>query len=281
LNHMLALTSGFFTYEYPAHPVYGGLAAAWKPYEKLIHDQGGKISLQTRVKRIVIEGGKARGVIVTSPGKKDDELINGDHVVFAALPQHAFKQGLLKYDDFPSDYSKDLNEKFEQIKKASEPYDVSTVNVWVGLKKHMTDEDYLVILDNKGRSKAVMYMLSDLNPNTAPPGRQLLQFSSFDYKAPREYKLAQKHAAKVIKRMREVLPNFDREVDFVISSVSPNDFGELNNNMFGKPIYIKTKTPIDNFHFAGTQAGHVGMEGAMLTGAHVAEEIYGGKLIGV
>lgn len=276
LNHILALSSKLFTYVFPVHPKYGGLAALWEPYADIIRANGGEIRTETEVKKIVIEGGKAKGVILAN-----DEFVTADHVICNIAPHDAVNHHLLDLDAFPAEYKADVQSRIKATTKAAANFTVQTVNFVVALKKRITDLDYCTFVDEHGEVLGTIQTSSELAPRSAPPGKQKIQIHMYLDKTTWSHAVAEQYAAEVfMPRLRSLYPDIDRHIEFTMTYLSPpGTFATMMNQMFGNPVFIPEKSPIDNFHFVGMYGGSIGMEGILVSGARVAEDIVGEALV--
>ncbi|MBU1054345.1 MAG: FAD-dependent oxidoreductase [Proteobacteria bacterium] len=272
------LTTNQFSYCYPTHPRYGGFAAMYEPYADVIRESGGEIHTRALVKKITIEGGKTTGVIVERGGK--DQFIAADSVVCNVSPQVAYRIGLLDMGSFPNPYRDDFTQRVKTIEDGAKRYDVQIVNVHIGLKhKLVNTEAWIVILDDHGHAIGGIQTYSNLNPASAPKGKQLLYINTFLYKVPREFSVVEKYAADtVLPVLRSWISDFDENVEWMMAGFSPVVYAEYNQQMFSSHAKFENVTPVDNFYFAGMFTGRVTADGALRTGAEVAERVLGRKL---
>jgi len=276
---VMGLTTGMFSFVYPVHPKYGGLGALLEPYADYIREHGGEIHTNTAVKKIKVEGGKAKGVIVDRDGK--EEFVAADAVVCNVPPQLAYRTGILDLDSFPNAYKEDFLQKVKTIEEGAKRYEVQTLNVHVALKKKLTDSDSChLFIDNEGHSRAGMQIYTNYGTNSAPAGKQLLYLYAFLYKAPRDFAVAEKHLTGIIlPALRAWLKDFDKNVDWIMTSFSPVPYAQLNQQMFSSSEKFDVKTGAKNLYFAGMYAGLVGADGAMVIGVRAAEQILDRKIL--
>ncbi len=273
------LTTNQFSYCYPTHPQYGGFAAMYEPYANVIRENGGEVHTRALVKKITIEGGKAAGVIVERGG--EDQFIASDFVVCDVPPQVAYRIGMLDMGSFPSPYRDDFNKRVKTIEDGARRYDVQIVNVHIGLKRKLVSTDAeVVILNDNGDAVGGIQIYSNLNPASAPKGKQLLYIYTFFYKAPREFRVVERYAVDtVLPILRNWIDGFDENVEWMMAGFSPVVYAEYNQQMFSNHAKFENVTAVNNFYFAGMFTGRVTADGALRTGAEVAERILGRKLL--
>lgn len=275
----MGLSTGMFKYCYPTHEKYGGFGALIEPYADYIKEHGGEISTLTTVKKIKIEGGVARGVVIEKGGK--EEFVPADVVVCNVSPQMAVKYGVLDPQDFPEEYRQELLRKIDFIVEGAKRYEVSSVNVYMALRKQVTTNDsFVVFVDDMGHVLCGGQSYSIVNPASAPPGKQLWYMTMYLYKTPKDYKIAEKYVhEKVIPALRTWNPDIDTNLDWVLQNFSPIQYGELNQQMFSNSEVFEQVTPVKNFFFTGMYTGLVGADGAMVAGVKTAEKILGKELL--
>ncbi|MFH1188917.1 MAG: phytoene desaturase family protein [bacterium] len=85
----------FMEHKYGIYHVEGGTSAIPKAMARIIEEQGGTIHLNTAVKRLILKGRKAYGVLLTNKKRiyADDVIINAD---FAYAMTHLIPYGALK-----------------------------------------------------------------------------------------------------------------------------------------------------------------------------------------
>lgn len=275
----MGLSTGMFKYCYPVHKKYGGFGAMLEPYADYIRDNGGDICTNVTVKKIKVENGVAKGVIIDRDGK--EEFVGADVVVCNVSPQFATKVGILDADSFPSPYREDLLKKINTIQEGAKRYDVQTVNIHIGLKKQITDNDsFIVFVNDEGHVIGGAQSYTIYSPASAPPGKQLLYLTTYLYKQPRDYKIAEKYVHDLfLPAVRQWLKDFDENVEWIMTSYSPIPYAELNQQMFSSSEKFDIKTGIDNLYFAGMYTGLVGADGALVTGVRAAELILDQKIL--
>jgi len=279
LSLFMGLSTGMFKYCYPTHPTYGGFGALLEPYNDYILDNGGKIHLNTRVKEIKIENGITKGIVIESENGED--FIPADLVVLNASPQMATKYKMLNPDDFPSEYKKDFINKVNAIQMGAKRYEVTSLNVYMALKKPIIDNDsFVVFVDHDGHVICGGQSYSIVNPASAPKGKQLWYMTMYLYKQPKDLKLAQTYIEEgVLPALRKWCPDVDVNTDWVLTNFSPIQYGELNQQMFSNSETFDTKTPVDGLYFTGMYTGLVGVDGALVAGIKTAESILDKKLM--
>ncbi len=83
----------------------------------------------------------------------------------------------------------------------------------------------------------------------------------------------------VLPNLRMWIKGFDENVEWMMAGFSPVVYSEYNQQMFSSNAKFENVTAIDNFFFARMFTGRVTADGALRTGAEVAEHILGCKLL--
>ncbi|MHA1378469.1 MAG: phytoene desaturase family protein [Candidatus Helarchaeota archaeon] len=244
-----------------SYPI-GGSIAVPKAFLEGVKKYRGNIKTNARVSKIVIECNKVRGVIV------DDNFIESKIVISNA----GIKRTVLgltgeKYYEnayinkikslIPSNSS--LTFKFA-LKKQIIPKDYGMVNIFH--KNLLTSNNNSE--DDKAKSTGFMTMIpSNLDPNLAPPGKQLIIFGTL---APPRSMNWKKWTDKYYQEILENYPEIEDNIIFVDTS-TPNDLAKISGKQFG-PIEstalipsqsganrISSELPIEGLYVVGDSAG--------------------------
>lgn len=249
-----------------AYPM-GGCIAIPKAYRKAIEKNRGEVRLSAPVKKIVIEDGKATGVIMES----GDEIA-ADIVISNADIKYT-TNNLVGAEHYPEDYVKRVNEL---------TYAAHALALKVALDKVVTDQKLIMYIpvkyEDMGAIQAqvakgevpdvtggMITSPSNYDPSLAPEGKQLIFFGTpclpnQDW---------DKWGELCMKGLKEVLPEIEGHI--LWSRVdSPDDVdkyaGEEGNIIgVGQTIHQihdkrpSQKTPIKNLYLASAEAGGHGI----------------------
>jgi phytoene dehydrogenase-like protein len=153
----------------------GGTGAIPRAYVSILEDEGGRVHLGTGVKRIIVEGGAATGVeledstvhpadvIISNAGNKETvDLVGREHytpTVLATIDAYTYSMGVFALKvALDTEFVRDEN-----------------MVMFVG-------EDFESFLNERGRrtavpevaSHAMIPIISNMDPTSAPPGKQLI-----------------------------------------------------------------------------------------------------------
>ncbi len=216
----------------------GGTISIPKTYCKCIEKNGGKIHLNTPVKKIVVEDNKATGIEL-----HDGTFIPSDIVISNAGIKATVNQ-LVGRKYFPSDYVKLVD---------SYQYSLATIMVKVALKRKITNEKFIMYVasENLEEFADIMYkkeipekhvmvmipIISNLDPTAAPEGKQLLIAGAGAPANPEQgncnYK---KWEEAILNSLRDIFPDIDDAI-----------------------LWIDTTTPMDIKKFAGEEGVVIGI----------------------
>jgi len=164
----------YVEHEYGIYHVEGGLNMVSKAMAKVFEEQGGKLRLSSPVKRLVLEGGAARGVELENGETLlfDEVVINAD---FAHAMTHLFEPGTLG--------------KYSEANLRKKKYSCSTFMLYLGLDKKydfthhsiFIAKDYRANIDDISRRKRLSGDLSFYiqnasvtDPTLAPKGQSTI-----------------------------------------------------------------------------------------------------------
>jgi phytoene desaturase len=111
----------YIEYNYGVYHVMGGLNQICEQMAKIIKEENGVIHLNSKVKELILEGKKVKGVLLENGEKKyaDDVIINAD---FSYAMTHLIPDGILK--------------KYSKQKLKKKKYSCATFMLYLGLKKN-------------------------------------------------------------------------------------------------------------------------------------------------
>lgn len=173
----------------------GGTAAIVSGLESVILEHGGEIITRTKVELILLEGGKAAGVIL-----KDKRTIHAPVVVHNAGMKRLIQ--LVGEDNLPKEYVDHLRGAIPAVVAA----------LILGLNEPLLGKDHS-LLHTMGWERTVnSYAPTFFDPKLAPPGKHMLDV--FWVMQP-PYDL--KHELELVrKQLRDVFPNFDQAVELQV-----------------------------------------------------------------
>jgi hypothetical protein len=169
----VALNIDLLRYAYPVNPQlpkYGAWGAEIYAFRDAFLSNGGRIFLGTAVKKIIIENGKVKGVIVERDG--EEEHIETELVICEIPPPQALDSGVLDEKAMPKDWVAGIR---STERKEKELYNTGFVIAHFTLKKPLTHELFwTIVLDEKG--EMVGSIEWQRNSDSAPAGKQAISF---------------------------------------------------------------------------------------------------------
>ncbi|NVM52715.1 MAG: NAD(P)/FAD-dependent oxidoreductase [Candidatus Helarchaeota archaeon] len=252
----------------------GGCISVPKTYCKGIEKNGGKIHLNTPVKRIVVEDNKATGV------ELEDGTFIPSEIVISNAGVKPTVNDLVGRKFFSSEYLKVVD---------SYEYSFATIMVKVALKRKITDqkficyvsgenlEDFAVEVFEKGipekHAMVMIPIISNLDPTAAPEGKQLLIAGAGAPTGPEQGDCNyEKWAEAILNSLREIFPNIDDDILWTDTTtpMDINKFAGKNGVVVGISQIVgqvgknrpKQELPIDNLYCCGADTGsrHIGVE---------------------
>ena len=243
----------------------GGCRVIPQSYLDIVTANGGRVKTNTPVKRIIIENNVAKGIELDS-----GQIIKADIVISNVDPGITVLK-LAGEENFPADYA-------ARMKKLE--YTPGAFLLKFALKEKITDEkfvmfighpdadEYLRRIENNEVPEKVNLMIpviSNLDPTTAPAGKQLIIAGCFPVISP-DWKAWEK---SVMNSVKMVFPNIEKHIQFV-ESTSTDEIGGLLGEA-GSVIglsqnieqvggrRISQKTPVENLYLVGSEAGGWGI----------------------
>jgi prolycopene isomerase len=248
---------------------------------------GGELLLNTAIKRIRVEQGRATGVELAG-----GRFVAASTVISNAPPTHTFNE-LVDREHVPAAYRNRLNSLMPSM---------SAFQIYLGLDMDLTKVPGLAVetrylsshdqnevfhgaLSVDGDKAFTIFSNSLRDPSAAPPGKHCLKIMG-----PGPYKRRgldwdrdkEELAARLIKGAEKIIPNLSQHI---ISQVigTPWDMNRLTNAPMGAifgwgntpdqvgPGRTNRVTPIENLYLAGAWTGpFAGMDVAMLSGRTTA-----------
>ncbi len=242
--------------------VGGASDAIPKAFCDVTAKHGGQALTNHRVTKVIVEGGKARGVVVSND-KGEKATYEAKYVVAASMyPSYP----LLLGENLPKAIA-DIIETFEEV------YNIS-VDVHFGLKRQVVKPFWsqVMVLTDDVQYRGAILVPSHFEPTLAPEGKQLLQAELFV--AREEYKKRPKEewVRQLTDMVEDVFPGVKAEIEMIRSHVvSPSV-----HYQYGPYPKIPLECPgISNLYFCGdcTQAPGQGTERAASSAMIVAKTI--------
>jgi phytoene dehydrogenase-like protein len=164
---------------------------------------GGQVLINHKVSRVIVEGGKAKGVVVRNADGVE-ETYNAKYVIMSS-----------SYPTFKPLLGKNMPGEITEIIKDFDTVDYTLIEVDLGLKRQMAYPWWAlvtVLKDDFGYEGAIMAN-SHYVPTLVPPGKELIQAATFlptvDYREANKKELVQ----KVIDMCERVYPGMKDEVE--------------------------------------------------------------------
>lgn len=243
----------------------GGCKAIPQSYLDVVRDNGGTVEKNAPVRKILIENNAATGVELTS-----GEVIKADMVISNVDPGMTILK-LAGEQYFPSDYAENVRAftytpgafilKFALKEKITD-------EKFVMLIGHPNADEYLDMIENDLVPEKVNLMIpviSNLDPTTAPEGKQLIIAGSFPAIKP-DWDAWEK---AVLNSVKMVFPDIEKHIQFT-ESTTPEEVEKLvgegggviglaqNTEQVGSKR-ISQKTSVKNLYLVGSEAGGWGI----------------------
>jgi prolycopene isomerase len=274
------------SYYYDTWVPIGGMQAFADIFERYIHENGGKVHLGKRIRRIRVENGQATGVEL-----QNGEFIPADWVVSAADLNHTCFE-LIGRDQLSSK----MTDKLEKARPSESLFAVffglnSSPEFSAALKRFNESHVFFTCADGKYIQLA---LLSKDDPSVAPTGKHSLFVASLSpfedwepLKGNRQTYNSRKAAytEELIARAEEFLPGLRAHIE-VQEAASPLTYERYTSNWRGStsgwnwdPKYtphfnFAKDLPIENFYPVGHYVHNPGgVPTAMITAWYIAREI--------
>ena len=268
------------------HYPVGGSGAFTDALVKAIESRDGEVRLNSRVERILVQRGRAAGVVLN-----DGKTVHADAVVSNADIKRTFTQ-LLAKDELPADFRNRI--------VAAKPAN-SAFSVHLGLD---FDPDVRPAVHVDAPRRIGMAMLSKVDPSAAPDGHSTLMLISMvpysaaetwfpaearddwrDWRRSEEYESRkQKLGDELIAAAETAIPDLRRHI-VCRADASPVTYARYDWSSSGA-IYgvsregrlLGSKSPLRNLVIAGSGNSGAGVEAAVISGAEAAEALVPGLL---
>lgn len=263
-----------------------GCIAIPQQFEKALLAHGGEVRRATRVRRVVVENGRAVGVEIDAEDNDYGQTrrIAADAVVCTIPPKYIFS--VLPKEVFPQEWVELLRKRF---------WGAGLLTGWAGTRRSlwaeagMEDASFIYmpgVIRDEGYIGAVDMVMCDFtawgdhNARRAPPGKHDFLFSTAltdeEMRTParvnRIVELCEAWA-------RRAFPTWDRDVEFIMWCPSPEAYGLWRPVGEQRP---DVKSPwVECLYFAGDQYGARlwggGVDGAALSAVMCVDRMFGGN----
>jgi len=223
----------------------------------VIEAKGGQVWNGCRAKRIVVEDGVARGLVVDRQGR--EASISAKVVIGDGGPHSTVE--LAGRENFDASYLRDLEQKVLPL---------SYMCVSIFSQDLLVDFPGISLLP-EGRRSIAMVPTSLMYPEYAPAGRHLLQA----WAAPGSSFLpldASKEIDFVVQDLKEAVPGFDGKAEVLQSSYWQKDWPMYR----ALPGAIPQKTPVENLYNVGdgvAPRAPLGLPGCVESARAVVDDI--------
>ena len=213
-----------------AHPE--GFLALMQELVTVIESGGGRVWTSTRVKRILVQDGASRGIVVERNGS-DLEIAAGA-VISSAGPHTTVD--LAGSANFENGYLKELEEKVRPL---------AYVCVEVSSERPLVDFPGVMVVP-EGRRQMTMMCTSLAYPEYAPPGKHLLQAWAAPDSSFQPLNTTTEVDA-IVGDLKEAIPGFDSRAEILHVSYWQRDWPMYR----ALPGALTQKTPIENLYNVG------------------------------
>lgn len=283
--HSIVIRSYLYGGYFPA----GGASSIAKSMIKIIENRGGKVLCNKKVDKILIKDNKAIGVEVNT--KKGTETYFGDKIISDAGAYNTFAR-LLPEDfsakksiSFPvSDIGFSCNTLYIGLKESPEKLGIKGQNLWI-FKEFDHNNNYKESLTSDTISSAFISFPSLKNPYATSHTMEIISFSHYEKfkkwestdwkKRGEEYEsLKNEISLKMLDLAEENIPGIKNLVNYfeLSTPLSMKHFtGWEGGSFYSFPATpdrfknkaFRAKTPLKNLYLTGTDAGMIGVLGAM------------------
>ncbi|MFQ5342247.1 MAG: phytoene desaturase family protein [Anaerolineae bacterium] len=264
-----------------------GTIAIPQAMEKVLLAHAGEVRRSTTVKEVLIEAGKSRGVVISTPDG-GQETVRADAVICTIPPKYIFS--VLPRQPFPADWVDVLENRF---------WGAGLLSAYIGLKRNVweqygIDERSFVYMPGAIRNEGfigdvdiVMWGMGAV-ADRAPEGKRTFEFSvALTDNEQRDPQRVKRVTDWCDNYFRETFPTWEEDMEFCIWTPSPEAYG------LWRPVGEGVERPdvkspwVEGLYFAGDQYGRRlwggGIDGAAISavmcvdsmmGANYEEEIF-------
>ena len=225
-------------YKTSGYPI-GGTISIPKAFCKFIEDKGGKIHLNTKVKKILIKNGKAIGIETNKGIIKGDIIISNADVkstVLNLIGREYFEESYIQKIEAYEYSLATIQTKIALNKKITEEKMIMFVGQEIaldeGYAKAMKEKDFMVFLENLDFHPVLFIpIVSNLDPSLAPEGKQLI-IAGGGCPNPSQGFSNEKHKKEweeaIIKSLEKIFPTI-REHILWTETTTPEDIRNIVN----------------------------------------------------
>ncbi len=257
-----------------------GCIAIPQAMERVLLAHGGEVRRSTPVERVLIEGGKVKGVQIKTNGQT--ETLSADAVICTIPPKHIFR--VLPKDPFPADWVELLETKF---------WGAGLLTGWAGTRRSLwqdiglDDRSFVYmpgVIKGEGYIGAVDMVMceftawGDRTAKRAPEGKYEFLFSTaLTDKEMRNPQRVNRVIDLCEAWARATFPTWDEDVEFIIWTPAPEAYGLWRPVGEERP---DVESPwVEGLYFAGDQYGRRmwggGVDGASLSAVLCVDRMMG------
>jgi len=243
----------------------GGCQKIPDSYLNVVTDKGESVRTRAGVERIVIENGKAVGVVLQNGERLDTDIVISNVDATRTVLEMAGEE------HFPREYLK----RIENVSFAAGAYLIKfalsrriTEEKFIMSIAHQNATEYYARIDNGEIPEKVNLMIpiiSNLDPSVAPEGQQLIIAGSLMARNPDW----EKWHRSVIHSLRDIFPDIEEGLLFT-EDTSPREVEKLMGEQgsvvgFAQTVdqvgekRISQVTPVENLYLVGAEAGGWGI----------------------
>lgn len=217
----------------------GGLVSLSNALAESIRRNGGKIHIETRVKKIIIKDGMATGLIA---GNKEYMF---DLVISNILVQHLFNIASEKH--FPKKYVKEIK-TLEGTGSLCAYYSMNKVDLdLIGKSFHFIERN--IGVDGNDAVGMIDFVTAAPDANISPPGKFLIQsYIICTQKEAKDNKTLKKLKKLLDKNLQKLIPDYKSDLNWAIYPAIWHLDGVAKTIFNDKP---KITTPVENLYLVG------------------------------
>lgn len=244
--------------------VLGGVDQIPRAFFKVATDNGAELHLSTPVKNIIIEDGKAKGVVVIKDGAEVTYL--ADQVVVAT-----------EYPAFSSLFGDNLPASIKATVDMWDEDPIVDLDIHYGLPEKFFNLPYSFVsmVDDEGRFECLVGTMPEYGNGFQPEGKQIVQLQTFMKKTKYDLMSVEEHEQLMIKAIERKWPDFGKAVakaEYRHAQYSYNPFAYEHDPRGAIPFKC---TGIDNLFFCGSTTYGYGSctERAVSSAARLYKEV--------
>jgi phytoene dehydrogenase-like protein len=208
-----------------------------KAFCKVTTDHGGQVLLNHRVNKVIVEDGKAKGVVVSTTGT--EETYEAEHVIVGT-----------EYASYKKLLGKDLPRQIEKTINAFDGLHTTSLDVHFGLKWPVFSPwySYLGFVSDAGEFTHLIASIPHFDPAFIPQGKQLFQIQTFKPTPVFKMHSPEEWTESLLDMTEKVFPELRAAIEWTHATVVPQPF----QYQFVPVPKIPYDCPgIANLHFTG------------------------------